>query len=775
MKISLNWIFDHIDGSVRDVEISPLINTFIKTTAEIEEWRKVTCDMKLFTLVHITHITDNEICAYSPEHNQTYNLPLRADIRLNYWYLIDNICGTFSWSTINSVGGTKDVLLPAIYVEESQRAGHWKQHVETQDYVLEIDNKSINHRPDLWGHRGIAREVAAILNIPLKKIDEFIVAHNSIACNVKESVCTGEFSIKINSDDVCDRFAALQVLAVENRPSDIDMVIRFARLDHKAIDYLIDCTNYVMFDLGQPMHAFDAHTLAKKNLTVRRAHTAEKLLLLDGDALQLNEHDIVIADGDKAVSLAGVMGGFDTGIGLQTRSLLLEAAHFDATTIRRTAARYKKRTEASMRFEKNIDPYQSEQALLRFLWLLKKNNHQYQVADELAVLGNTYHPVQIDIQHNDIEKALGISVSSEHITTILKKLSFDVEKHEGIYTITIPSFRATKDVAIAEDIIEEIGRYIGYDSITPVMPAIRSTATNVHKTYTTRAIKRLLSNSLLMRELYGYSFFDESFLRTLQWDPEQCVEIKNPISENYIRLVSSLQPHLLKAIGDNSVHHTQLRFYEWARVWSNKNNDIVEQKALSGVFFDRTELFDFYEGKSLLLRLFDELRLRDVEWHHNDQHPFNWLAPYQTAKIMHQGHTVGIAGMVENNIVNRLSDAPAPLFIFELDADYLLNYQHDKIRFTPLPKYPAVYRDVSVMIELSTTVDTISRTIKNLDDRIKSIVLIDFFAKDEWINQKSLTFHIEIRDEYKTLEHTHVEEVWNKISTALTALGAVIR
>jgi len=142
---------------------------------------------------------------------------------------------------------------------------------------------------------------------------------------------------------------------------------------------------------------------------------------------------------------------------------------------------------------------------------------------------------------------------------------------------------------------------------------------------------------------------------------------------------------------------------------------------------------------------------------------------------MHQGHTIGIAGMVENNIVNRLSDAPASLFIFELDADYLLNYKHDKIRFTPLPKYPAVYRDVSVMIALSTTVDTISRTIKNLDDRIKSIELIDFFAKDEWVHQKSLTFHIEIRDEYKTLEHAHVEEVWNKISTALTALGAVIR
>jgi len=778
MKISLNWIFDHINGDVHCVNVAQLVNDFIKTTAEIEEWHKTSLDVDNLTLVEVTKLSNEVVVAYSPEFKKDYNFSFRADACVGSWYLAEIKDDYAKWAKTSSLGGTKDTLLPSFSVEESLRSGGWKKKVELSDYVIDIDNKSINHRPDLWGHRGIAREVAAILDMSLKPFETFI--SQQIDTNVTHSLQgkTGDFSVAVDdNNDLCKRFAALSIESVRAQPSDLDMVIRLSRLDSKAIDFIVDCTNYVMLDLGQPMHAFDAELLTEKNITVRRACDKEKLTLLDGEVVELLSQDIVIADGSKAVSLIGIMGGASTGINVKTKSLLLEVAGLDAATIRRTAARYKKRTEASMRFEKSLDPNHIEDAILRFLFLLDKHGIVYKASNRLVVLGKTYPILTIKIAHTKIEQLLGISVSVDKVQTILEKLSFGVTvtaDSDCFYDVTVPSFRATKDIKIAEDIIEEIGRYIGYDSIPYVMPSVRLSPSDLSKTYATRTIKRLLSNALLMRELYGYSFFDESFLREMSWDPGICVEIKNPISENYIRLVTTLQPHLLKAIKENSIHHPQLRFYEWGRVWRNDNNNVIEKKSVSGIFFDQNKTLDFYEGKSLISRLFKELHC-DVLWKPVDDNQYPWLSRYQSASIVHNNICLGVAGMVEESVVNTLSVAGGSAFMFELDADYLINYKSPVTRFVPLSKYPVVRRDVSMMVPLSVIVEKIVDQIKELDTRIRNVSLIDFFIKDEWGNQKSLTFHIEMRDDQKTLENDDVEEMWNKIIAALELQGAVIR
>jgi phenylalanyl-tRNA synthetase beta chain len=775
MKISLNWVFDHIKGNPQTVAIADLVDRFIKTTAEIDGWDKVTLPVEKVTLVQAMSVANDAVRVMSCELNKEYVMPFRADVVVGLWYLIEYNCDDAVWAKITTFGGVKDALLPAVEVDEALRAGGWKSTIELHDYILDVDNKSINHRPDLWGHRGIAREIAAIFDLSFLPLDNFIVQKQSSDSMVSGK--TGSFSVSIDSS-VCKRFTALYIDTIKNRSSSLAMVIRLSRLDSRSINYLVDCTNYVMLDLGQPMHAFDADLLPAKKITVRHAWQGEKLLLLDGETLELTSHDVVIADGDVSVSLAGVMGGGATGINQKTSSVLLESAHFDATTIRRMAARHKKRSEASMRFEKSLDPHAAAHAIGRFLFLLDDACIAYNT-DALCIQLGALSPIEpVRVAHELIENRLGVSVSVEKITSILEKLSFVVEPimkdNEQWYEITPPSFRVTKDIKIAEDVIEEIGRYVGYDLIRPVMPAFNREPSDLHNTYTVRALKHLLSSGLLMRELYGYSFFDESFLRTISWKPTHCVDIKNPISENYTRLVTTLQPHLLKAVGENSTHHGSLRFYEWARVWSLEKDVMNEKKSLSGIFFERDKNFDFYDGKALLKQIFDEFHL-SVTWKKPETTVFPWLSQHQTATLWHNDVCVGTAGMVEHCVVNELSVAGGIMFLFELDGDYLLNYKRSMVRFVPLPKYPSVRRDVSMMVPLSFTTDGIADVIKQSDMRIVAVTLLDFFTKPEWHDQKALTFHLEIRDNEKTLEHYEVEALWGSVIERLQTYGASIR
>lgn len=771
MKISLNWIFDHIKGDLSHVDVPQLVDTFIKTTAEIEGWKKVSVVLDELTLAEVVSVAADVVTVRSAEHKKDFILPKRSDAIVGACFIVVITGSECRWATSTVFGGVKEMILPAVHCPESMRNGAWKEAIECQDYIVEVDNKSINSRPDLWGHRGLAREMAACLNLPLKQWQEFVVDKES------KQTSEGSISISIKVPNACDRFAALYLPKVTPQASDIQMMVRLSRLDSRSIDFLVDATNYVMLDLGQPMHAFDADTFASKNISVAYARDKEKLALLDGETIELTSHDLVICDGDKPISLAGIMGGATTAISAKTKSVLLEAAHFDPVIVRRTSARHKKRTESSMRFEKNLDPLQNIDAIKRYLFLLDRAHIAYQADEKIISLGAAPEQKVITVKHAFIEERLGISLKSEQVVSILEKLAFGVEQSKKddaiVYTITVPSFRATKDVKIPEDIVEEVGRRVGYDTLPRVMPSLRLRPNDLHNTYTTRAIKRFLSYGLQMRELYGYSFFDESVLRQLAWQPTNAVAIKNPISENYTHMVTTLQPHLLKAIGDNSVAHTQLRFYEWARVWHMQGEQMVEQKSLSGVTFNQTGELDFYAGKAMLSRMFDELHMNDVTWQSIEDNTYSWCSPHQTAVIMHNGVRIGIAGMVEQSVVNALSPAGGAIFIFEVNGDYLLHYRKPLKRFNPLSKYPSVRRDVSLLA--SATADALTDVIKSIDKRIVFVALIDFFSKPEWKDQKAMTFHVEIEDKEKTLTSEEVDAIWNRVIVQLQQQGAVIR
>ncbi len=553
------------------------------------------------------------------------------------------------------------------------------------------------------------------------------------------------------------------------------MLTRLSRVDVRTIDALVDFTNYVMLDLSQPMHAFDADRLASKAITVRRAQNKEKLTLLDDQTIELTDQDLVIADGDQPISLAGIMGGKKSGISRDTTAVFLESANFNATAIRRSAQLHKLRSEASARFEKSLDPNQNTVAIERFLKLLEDAQISFSGSDEILSLGPLMQAQECVVAHAFIEARLGTSIASSFIEHTLHKLDFGVRAEkdgdEILYHITIPPFRATKDIEIKEDIVEEVGRFYGWSAIIPTLPFIQTEPKPVHAVMQTSRIKHLLSYGLSMRELNSYSFFDESFLKTIAWDPGDTLQVKDPVSENWQRLVTTMVPTLLRAVSRNAADYDELRFYEWARTWSVAANG-TEHKSLAGIFYSKKKKIDFYECKAQLHQLFELLSLT-TEWQAIDEQLYPWNDVSQTATIMADGSSIGTAGIVDVAFFKRVADGSA--FIFELDAAFLQNYEPAIHRFKPIAKYPPIERDVTALAPLSLTVAQMSYLINGVDDRITAVQLVDMFQKKERGDERAVTFRYRIQDEHTTLTKQQADTISAHVQEVLEKAGAEIR
>ena len=456
--------------------------------------------------------------------------------------------------------------------------------------------------------------------------------------------------------------------------------------------------------------------------------------------------------------------------------MLLEAACFDAATIRKTAVRYKKRTEASARFEKSLDPAQVVTVLRRALQLLKEAGIVVSEARTISALGTLPSPLIIVVSHLFIEQKLGVALDVDQVVRILEKISFVVkivldDFGNTCYEITVPSFRATKDITIPEDIVEEVGRFYGYDRIIPVLPRIITEPSSLIQLRRLRSIKTMLATGYAFRELYSYAFYDETLLAALKWQPEDAVHIQNPVSEHWRRLVTSLVPHLLRAVEQNAVDHDQLHFFEWGRVWWQKDTVITEERRLAGILFDKSQL-DFYTAKHMVNAISDLVHL-PLEWKKIDKPELPWLMPYQSAQLLHNGTVIGYAGMVDPVFVRPLFEGPA--FVFELNGDYLMNFTPEQLRFVPLSKYPAVVRDISMLVPLQHTAQSYLDLIAGIHGTITQVALVDFFQKDEWHDKRSLTVRITLQDPNKTLTTQEVDAVIEQAVAAVQQQGAVIR
>lgn len=776
MKLSIAWMFDHIASDWNTKDIPNLVNLFNQKTAEVEAYYPIHLDIENLFLGNIVSVAQETMELEIPETGSVIELPNYGEHQIGQLFLLKRM-GT-AWRKATGKDFYNDNLgeLPPVYCKKVDFAGGWKQHIDVHDFILEVDNKSITHRPDLWCHRGFAREVALLLQESLLPLEQML-ANGAIQEFAQESVPDADqpFAVRIEQPHFIKRFAITYFKHIHHRPSLPHMVSRLCRVDSRPIDALVDSTNYVMFDVGQPLHAFDARKIGSHVLVPRLANNGERITLLDGDTIELTKDDLVISNGSEALALAGIMGAQDSAVSSQTESMVLEAANFDATTIRKMAMRHKKRTESAARFEKTLDPNLNTIGIQRFIKIIDDAEIPYTVSTITSV-GPQTKPIDIVITHAYIEERLGISIHELTVKSILEALGcvVHVEHNEGqlLYRVTVPTLRSTKDVQHAEDLLEEIGRIYGYTHIPFSLPQKSTKPSDLALFYRKRHIKRMCSFGFQMREVKNYAFYNTLFLQELAWRPAHALSIQNPVSEQYALLVTSLIPGLLANVQENHVAHDQLRFFEWGRIWYKDTHSINERSELAGICYDKRKEVSFYTIKSYIEHVCAMLHI-PVTWHTASHIEEPWFTPYRTAHIKHEDVVIGTVGVIDVEFAQKLFPGYAAAWSLNMTLLDQIAVQHRA--YHPLSKYPVIERDISMIIPRQVTVAQIQQAILSCSSLITRVALIDYFEKPEWEHVKSLAFRWTMQDDRATLTHQQADDMSNKVVEAVRLLGAEVR
>lgn len=785
MKLSLAWIFDHIDADWKSQNIDEIVRRFNAVTAEIEGVHAHCIDLSPYSMAQVLSVDEqSETCSVLiPAHNETVDMSLRSDAKSHHYYMVKAVHDYYEWATLADFESDKKGLLPAFDVTKDLALGGWKEHFEHDDIIIDVDNKSITHRPDMWGHRGFAREIAAFMELPFKDAAWFL-KEQDVLYSEKQSKPTldNPYIIDNQAPDKCSRFCGLYLPLVKNKPSQIKMASRLLKVGGRPMNALVDITNYILFDWSQPVHAYDASKIIDRKIVIRKAHDQERLDLLGDETITLIAEDLVIADAQKPICLAGVKGGKHDSLSDESTAIFFEAATFDAGSVRRSAFRHKMRTDSSARFEKTLNEEQTLEAVFRFKALLDECDIQATCASEVMVVGKQHTKVTVDVTHEFLERRSGLRLDLQHIVDPLTRLGFIVDAkgsgRDADYHITIPPFRASKDVAIKEDILEEVVRSYGYDRIPLMLPMMTHAAYDMSRVMRLRKIKQFFAHTAQMTEQQNYSFFDEAFLASLDVTLESPISVVNPVSENMSRLVTSLIPGLLKNIRDNHVHKERLAFFECGRVWQGTVDDTQEIKTIAGIMLDKHHDVDFYLIKQHLLDLFSLLHLpsADIAWNKvaHDACP-SWFSPFQTAALQYGDQLIGMVGRLNPLILDKLGLTDACGMMFELSNDFLLTQQIVALRMKPISKYQDTYFDVSLLVPLHIQAASLFEPLNAADDLIVKTELIDFFEQESWHDQRSLTLRFWLSDSEKTLEKEHIDSVRESVLTIALAYGARLR
>jgi len=460
----------------------------------------------------------------------------------------------------------------AVFLPPSTRPGSMIDTGPFNDWLIEIDNKSITHRPDLWGHYGIAREFAAMLGTKVRKYD---------ATDAKglRNESLPEIPITIDDPSLCRRYSALMFKGLKAQPSPLTMQIRLAFVGMRPIDLIVDLTNYVMVELGQPMHAFDGAKLTQ--VEVATASPKEKFTTLDGVTRTLPARTLMIQSHRRNVAIAGIMGGAETEVSKTTETILLESANFDAAAVRRAAVAMGHRTEASTRFEKSLDPEQTILGIGRFHKLARAELPGLSLASNLSdcyPAPRTPAPIQLDC--DVAEAVIGKELGRKEIARILTSIDFKCERGKrSILNVTPPSYRATKDISIQEDLIEEVARFVGYDSIEPELP--RVTARHFDEAPRARLEEATLDYLCVggdFVEVHDYIWFDDDWCRTIGFDASACLTLKNPAAVGSSRLRTTLAPGMLAMADHNRRSYERFQMAQIGSVFMTGSKEVEKSQ-----------------------------------------------------------------------------------------------------------------------------------------------------------------------------------------------------
>ena len=635
-----------------------------------------------------------------------------------------------------------------------------------RDIVFEVDNKSLTNRPDLWGHYGIAREFSALTGRGLKPLE-------TVELSRFDSL--PPIDIQILDKELCYRYTGLKVRNIQKKVSPVDMRIRLFYCGTRAINLLADLTNYLMLEMGQPMHAFDC---AKVDcIEVKRFDAPFSFQTLDGTERRIDENTLMICSKGNPVAVAGIMGGLDSEIEDDTDSLLLESANFDAVSVRKSSTRLGLRTDASMRYEKTLDPEMTMPAIGRFLKLLLDIDPEAQVISRLTDVYERHYPeITLSFDKHYVDRYTGIDIENEQILQTLNSLGFCTRYEDGVFQVKVPSWRATKDVTIKADIIEEITRIYGYDNFristthSALVPEKKS-AGNKSDNFA----KDILVQRYHLHEVNSYIWFDAKKCRELGMETEQNVRLLNAQTPDHEILRNNMGPTLLVFLNENKTFSPDFGIFEIARVAEGlkENGECNERKKLGIALYSRqkSEKELYFELLGMLKTLGRDIKRAGFTFA-NTAPLHSWQHPRNTASVTCGGKTLGWLCTVHPSVLGKL-DKKAAVAVAQLDMDEFAAIPAADPVYREPSKFPGIDIDLSVVLpEGKKFADLEPAWTGMQQDLLAGVSLIDSF---ELAGARSVTLRFAFSSQEKTLSKDEVQPYVDKIVESWKSLGVILR
>ncbi|HBC8699516.1 TPA: phenylalanine--tRNA ligase subunit beta [Staphylococcus aureus] len=661
-----------------------------------------------------------------------------------------------------------------IYVfSESQVPGtDALQALYLDDQVMEFDLTP--NRADALSMIGTAYEVTALYNTKMTKPDT--------TSNELELSANDELTVTIENEDKVPYYSARVVHDVTIEPSPIWMQARLIKAGIRPINNVVDISNYVLLEYGQPLHMFDQDAIGSQQIVVRQANEGEKMTTLDDTERELLTSDIVITNGQTPIALAGVMGGDFSEVKEQTSNIVIEGAIFDPVSIRHTSRRLNLRSESSSRFEKGIATEFVDEAVDRACYLLQTYANGKVLKDRVSSgeLGAFITP--IDITADKINRTIGFDLSQNDIVTIFNQLGFDTEINDDVITVLVPSRR--KDITIKEDLIEEVARIYGYDDIPSTLPVFDKVTSGqlTDRQYKTRMVKEVLEGAGLDQAI-TYSLVSKEDATAFSMQQRQTIDLLMPMSEAHASLRQSLLPHLIEAASYNVARKNKdVKLFEIGNVFfANGEGELPDQvEYLSGILTGdyvvnqwqgKKETVDFYLAKGVVDRVSEKLNL-EFSYRRAD---IDGLHPGRTAEILLENKVVGFIGELHPTLAadNDLKRT----YVFELNFDALMSVSVGYINYQPIPRFPGMSRDIALEVDQNIPAADLLSTIHAHGGNILKDTLVFDVYQGEHLEKgkKSIAIRLNYLDTEETLTDERVSKVQAEIEAALIEQGAVIR
>lgn len=776
MYISVNWLKDYVD--LNGVDIEGLINKFTLSCAEVEGIEYKGRELKGVVVAKIVDVQNHpnskklhllKVDTGDQIHDVVCGAPnVRVGLVTAFAKLGAHVngidigkatlggCDSYGMCCSEAELGMSENDTGIIELDEDTKLGQdIKDVFDIEDTIFEVDNKSLTNRPDLWGHYGIAREVAALTGRQLKPLNIENVANfkgNTIKVDVK-------------SED-CYRYVTATVNNITKTQSAKNMQIRLYYCGMRGINLLADVTNYVMLELGQPMHAFDNEIV--KQIQVYNVDKETEFVTLDGTTRTLPTNTMVIATNNTPVAVAGVMGGENSEITDNTTSVLIESANFNGFTIRKTALGLGLRTESSARYEKMLDPELTMTALLRYVYLVKQQDAGATITSNITDVYNYKYPkLNITITKDFIDRYIGISIPEQRVVEILKHLEFGVKVvSEGKYEVEVPTFRATKDITSKADIIEEITRIYGYDNIVPQTINQPLEPSNLDRGVALEYdLKYALANRYNLNETHSYIWYDTATNNSLQINPTSVIRCVNSINKENDKIRSTMIPSLLKVVVDNKNVYNEVGTFEIGRVVKNmrKDNTADETKSLGIVLYqkgaDQNDLL--LKLKNIVDYLFTnviktEYALAKAQPTDDYYHPVNYY------EIISNGKVVGNINLL-HPVVKKNIDANCGVAVCEISVSLIQDMPVVENKFEKISKFPTTKLDFNFLIPETMLYSDIIKTAESIDTDLNyKVSLLDIYhnENDKFI---SYTLHYEVNSFVKNLTSEDIETFHKKV------------